>query len=309
MSQLAVRPGATVAPTPRWAISSIDAVDDGTDWATTAVTDYLDSMRVRGLRPDTIRTRKSALTSIAKDVRKPILVCTPAELSKWQVTTLRRDQWTRHAYARELRLFLEWSRLQKLCGSEMRDAVQAVRTPKGRPRPAPLDDIVIALTIGDPRMHAWLALAAFGGLRAGEIARLRGEDVDLRQMLLEVRDGKGGRDRTVLIGEQLLELLKPFLRRRGRLWDTRPIRVTQLVSKHFQELGMPWTCHNLRHSYGTELYRISQDIRLVQEQLGHASPATTAIYTRPNSEAARRSVGQWDADLSGRRRPSVRELA
>ena len=261
------------------------------------IADYANSMRVKGLRPDTIRTRSGALASITKDLRKPILSCSPAELSAWQFSTMQRDQWTRFVYARELRLFLEWCRANKLCDHTMREAVQPVRAPAGKPRPAPIDDVMTAIQLGQPRIQAWLALAAFAGLRAGEIARLRAEDVDLAQSLIEVRDGKGGRDRTVLIGAGLIARLKPFIRGKGRLWEVKPIRVTQLVSSHFRELDMPWTCHSLRHSYGTGLYQISRDIRLVQEQLGHASPTSTAIYTKPNSESARSSVGAWDAEL------------
>ncbi len=270
-----------------------------------AISDYLDNMRARGLRPDTIRTRRSALTSITRDLDKPILGCTPTELSAWQVRTLARDQWTRFAYARELRAFLDWCRRRRLCGPEMREAVQAVQTPKGKPRPAPLEEVVEAIDCAVPRIQAWLALAAFAGLRSGEIARLRGEDVNVRQQFIEVRDGKAGRDRTVLIGPELIALLMPHLRPRGRLWDVQPLRVTQLVSAHFRLLRMPWTCHSLRHSYGTELYQVSQDIRLVQEQMGHSSPTTTALYTRPNSESARKAVGDWDAGLRRRARARV----
>ena len=261
------------------------------------IADYANSMRVKGLRPDTIRTRVSALTSITRDLQKPILTCRPEELSAWQVRTMQRHQWTRFVYARELRAFLEWCRMGRACDHTMREAVQVVKAPVGRPRPAPIKDVMTAILAGRPRIQTWLALAAFSGLRAGEIARLRAEDVDLDQMLIEVRDGKGGRDRTVLIGGGLVSRLKPFMRLKGRLWEVKPIRVTQLISVHFRELDMPWTCHSLRHTYGTGLYRVSSDIRLVQEQMGHASPTSTAIYVKPNSETARHAVGAWDAGL------------
>lgn len=263
-----------------------------------AVAAYLDWMRVRGLRPDTIRTRRAALASIARDLGKPILAATPEDLTAWQIGSLGRDQWTRHVYARELRGYLQWCRTQRLCGPAMRLAVQAVRAPVGKPRPAPMDEVLAAIEVGVPRMKAWLALAAFAGLRAGEIARLRAEDVNVRDLLIEVRDGKGGRDRTILIGQGLVDALVPFMRPKGRLWEVRPITVSQLVSRHLREMGQPWTCHSLRHSYGTGLYQISRDLRLVQEQMGHASPATTALYVKPDSVAGRAAVGGWDAGLT-----------
>lgn len=311
LGTMAIPPGSQ--PPPWWyfdLMAKLDSQQEGGGSNTGPVLDdgiarYLDNMRVKGLRPDTIRTRRSALASITKDLLKPILECTPSELSGWQIRTLERDQWTRHCYARELRAFLEYCRSQGLCNNEMREAVQPVRAPVGKPRPAPLDEVIEAINRAQPRIQAWLALAAFAGLRAGEIARLRAEDVNVRQMHIEVRDGKAGRDRTVLIGDQLVQLMRPFMRPKGRLWQVRPIRVSQLVSAHFRDIDMAWTCHSLRHSYGTELYRVSQDIRLVQEQLGHASPTTTAIYTKPNSESSRKAVAEWDEGLNRRRRPHV----
>jgi len=52
--------------------------------------------------------------------------------------------------------------------------------------------------------------------------------------------------------------------------------------------------HMLRHTYGTKLYNVEQDLRFVQDQLGHASPTTTAIYAKTNSKARRRQVEALD---------------
>jgi integrase len=48
--------------------------------------------------------------------------------------------------------------------------------------------------------------------------------------------------------------------------------------------------HMLRHTYGTRLYNVEQDLRFVQDQLGHASPTTTAIYAKTNVKARRRQL-------------------
>ena len=52
--------------------------------------------------------------------------------------------------------------------------------------------------------------------------------------------------------------------------------------------------HMLRHTYGTRLYNVEQDLRFVQDQLGHASPTTTAIYAKTNSKARKRQVEALD---------------
>ena len=53
--------------------------------------------------------------------------------------------------------------------------------------------------------------------------------------------------------------------------------------------------HMLRHTYGTRLYNVEMDLRFVQDQLGHASPTTTAIYAKTNSKARRRQVNALDS--------------
>jgi integrase len=54
--------------------------------------------------------------------------------------------------------------------------------------------------------------------------------------------------------------------------------------------------HMLRHTYGTRLYNIEQDLRFVQDQLGHASPNTTAIYAKTNAPARRRQLEALEAE-------------
>ena len=57
--------------------------------------------------------------------------------------------------------------------------------------------------------------------------------------------------------------------------------------------------HQLRHRYGTMAYQLSRDLRMVQEQMGHASTITTAGYTRPSAEAAARMVAAMDGLVVG----------
>ncbi|MFC1793445.1 tyrosine-type recombinase/integrase [Planctomycetota bacterium] len=54
--------------------------------------------------------------------------------------------------------------------------------------------------------------------------------------------------------------------------------------------------HMLRHTYLTRLYNVEHDLRFVQDQAGHASPTTTAIYAKTNSKARKRQVEALDGD-------------
>jgi integrase len=153
------------------------------------------------------------------------------------------------------------------------------RVPRHLPRPISPEDLSRALLAADPRLHLALCLAAFGGLRAGEIGRLRGRDVDLVSKTVRV-DGKGGHERLVPLAESTEVALVAYGYRPGRLFPcARPGQyVSDMVRIHFDGLGMPWRCHSLRHYFGSELYARTRDLRFCQEMLGHASVATTQVY-------------------------------
>ena len=137
------------------------------------------------------------------------------------------------------------------------------------------------------------------GLRRAELCALDLYDLDHAGELVRVRQGKGGRDRVVPIGEAALAAVRAYLRdARSELVATpkepalflaaithRRLNVKTLnliVRKHAEAAGIAKrvTPHVLRHTCATDLLRGGADIRHVQAILGHASVATTQIYTR-----------------------------
>jgi integrase len=137
------------------------------------------------------------------------------------------------------------------------------------------------------------------GLRRFEVAALKVGDVRVGrgQREVVVRRGKGGKQRVVVIPPSLKEGLKAYLDFLGRAWsreDGDPlfpssrgghldnsavhrIWVAALTSAGVEHRkGV--ACHSARHAYGVMMYRTTKDLRLVQEQLGHASPNTTQVY-------------------------------
>lgn len=82
------------------------------------------------------------------------------------------------------------------------------------------------------------------------------------------------------------------LARAGPLWRGRfgevvtPSALSKRMNRYLKGLGITATAHQLRHMFATEVYRLSRDLRLTQELLGHSDPATTAIYTAWDQTAA-----------------------
>ena len=135
-------------------------------------------------------------------------------------------------------------------------------------------------------------------LRREEVANLLIDDVDTDGGYVYVREGKGGKDRVVPLGQSVCDLVKSyltgirpewinaakgkhlFLNRWGKGMD--PQAVAQVVHKYARRAGIekPVSTHTFRHSCATHMLRNGAPIRQLQEMLGHASLETTQIYTR-----------------------------
>ena len=128
------------------------------------------------------------------------------------------------------------------------------------------------------------------GLRSSEVLGLRWKDVDLQTGRLTVREGKGKKDRQVWVGETTLELMRAWREKSPESEFSFPtLKGTRIFGQALREMmkrrgekaGISKRVHPhlLRHTYATELYRETKDIRMVQKALGHADLSTTMIYT------------------------------
>jgi site-specific recombinase XerD len=154
--------------------------------------------------------------------------------------------------------------------------------------------------VTNPKHRALLMLIYCGGLRVGEAVRLKLEDIDGDRDLIRVRAGKGAKDRNTLFANAariaLNEYLESYQPRRWVFPGPRPDRhlhvrsVQKIVHAAATRAGISKrvTVHTLRHSFATHLLEAGTDLRYIQELLGHASPATTEIYTHVSSKELRR---------------------
>jgi len=262
------------------------------------ITRYVQWMRTKGLSTSLIARRSSVLRAAEYQMGVGLLKASPEDVTRFLAAEQKRglSDATRHIYAGHLRTFYSWA---IRAGLSRRNPVIGAAVPK-RPRylPRPIADQQLhrAFTAAEPRTRLILALASMAGLRAVEIARLRREDIidhgDEPSILVH---GKGDKPRMVSLSPQLLaELLRYGMPKRGpiirRLDDGKhpvsPSLISSVANRHLHELGISDTLHSCRHWSATSLYRDTRDIRLVQETLGHSSPAVTAIYVAYSSEKA-----------------------
>ena len=165
------------------------------------------------------------------------------------------------------------------------------------PRKAPIvlnQDELARLLQAAPGVEykAALSLAYGAGLRVSEVVALKVSDIDSERMTLRIEQGKGRKDRYVMLSPQLLELLRDWWRlARPQAWlfpgqnPVNPMTARQLcravhAAANAAGIAKRVTPHTLGHSFATHLLEQKVDIRVIQVLLGHAKLETAALYTR-----------------------------
>ena len=159
--------------------------------------------------------------------------------------------------------------------------------------------------------EAIIATLLGAGLRPMELCALQFRDLPAShgKAVLFVRTGKGGVSRTVDVGPDLCRRLNRFVKLyRPRAKATATVFINER-GRPFDYFNVWWRVraigraagiadlypYRLRHTYATRLYNVEKDLRFVQDQLGHASPTTTAIYAKTDQPDRRRQVEAFEA--------------
>lgn len=196
-----------------------------------------------------------------------------------------------------------------------------VRLPKRLPRGISAEELrrLLEAIDSEPNKYSVLLLRLaitllfVTGLRIGELIAIRLADLDQTEGVIQVK-GKGNRERRVyLVGRDLPNMLDRFLARRRRVAGNaeelfinptgKPV-TSQLIRRRLikagERAGLPRriTPHVLRHAAATHLVEAGVDIRFVQKLLGHASIATTQIYTQVSDNSLKEALAR--ADTFGR---------
>lgn len=151
----------------------------------------------------------------------------------------------------------------------------------------------------NPKHCLLLELAYAAGLRVSEAVRLRVRDMDLIEMTLVVRQGKGKKDRLTVISARLLSQIQTMMagkkpadflfvsERGGHITEATAQKVFYAC---LQKARIPKQAsfHSLRHSFATHLLENGTDVRYVQELLGHQNIRTTQIYTQVTNPSLKR---------------------
>ena len=146
--------------------------------------------------------------------------------------------------------------------------------------------------VGSTKHRAILTTCYAAGLRISEAVHLKPTDIDSQRMVIRVEQGKGQKDRYVMLSPKLLETLRSYwraVRYRGWLFEGdiigQPINRSSVElacqkARQLSGIRKPITPHSIRHAFAVHLLESGTDVRTIQLLLGHRSLATTARYLR-----------------------------
>jgi integrase/recombinase XerD len=202
-----------------------------------------------------------------------------------------------------LRIFFRFMTARSRIASDPAEKLPLPRLPQTLPQPLSPTDMakLVAAPAGETpleiRDRALLELLYACGLRIAEACSVRLENLDEEGGVIRVT-GKGSKTRLIPVGRAALDALKFYLSNaRPKIVSSKsggeiflsvrghkltPARIWQLVRHYAKIAGIEEAIHphQLRHSFATHLLAGGADLRIIQEMLGHASIATTQIYTQ-----------------------------
>jgi len=267
----------------------------------------LEDLQIRQYSRTTIRIYLHAVTEFAQHFGKPPDRLGAEHIRQYQLFLVKEKKVSRPTFIQmvcALRFFYCHTLNRKI-------SMERIPFPR-RERKLPLilsrEEVKALLEApGNLRNRTVLATLYGCGLRVAEVTQLKVSDIDSARNVLQVRHGKGRKDRQTLLPAKLLELLRCYWRnQRPTDWlfpsadATRPISAKTVFlacRKAAQKAGIskPIHPHSLRHAFATHLLEAGVNLRTIQILLGHANLETTARYLHVADVAVRTTASPLDS--------------
>lgn len=228
------------------------------------------------------------LRRMDRELEAGLLSAYREELHAW-IFTPRRKTATRQLYVTIVKGFTKFatgSELEFRLDHDEAAGLPNLSVPKTRPKPIPAEHLADIRARAHEPWGLLFDLAHLAGLRCCEIAGLDRADITEDEVRVV---GKGSKPRDIPTHPELWRRVRDLgpgpiaFDEYGDLMDRR--RLSRWGWRRLHTLGYPYSMHQLRHSFATEVYETSgRDIMLVKELLGHASVATTQVYIGVNRD-------------------------
>ncbi|MGA3093242.1 MAG: site-specific integrase [Terriglobales bacterium] len=254
---------------------------------------FIEDMQIRNLADNTQRSYVRQVSRFAGHFNKSPELLGPEQVRAYQVylTNERKLAANTILIAIAALRFLYKVTLQK--DWDFQNIIPAPKRPQTLPVVLSPEEVIQFLDCVESRKHrAILTTCYAAGLRVSESVALTPPDIDSKRMVVRVQQGKGMKDRYVMLSPKLLQILREWWRvERNQRWLFPGDKPEQHITIHAVQLACqqahrlchipkPITPHSMRHCFALHLLEQGTDVRIIQLLLGHRSLATTAIYLR-----------------------------
>jgi len=276
------------------------------------------SIYIRGYAPPTIRRYKQVINNFSKTAGiTEVEDITETRVKDFFIWGRTRRDWgtnTFICYHKTLAVFFRWCIKNGYLETNYAEDIETPRLERRIPPKLTKQEAskLLEVVCNYPydyrflkyRNHAIFATFVLAGLRKKELLNLKLSDIDLENMTIFVRQGKGSKDRIVPVCYKLTEILKSYLVERKRLAKTCPeffgslnrkigfteTGLKRLVAKMQNVSKIKFTVHKLRHTFATLMLEGGCDIYSLSKMLGHNDIKTTTIYLAASTEHLRSQI-------------------
>jgi site-specific recombinase XerD len=252
----------------------------------------LEDMAIRNFATNTQSSYLQQIISFSKHFGKSPEELGPEEIRTWQIYLLN----VRKLSPESIGIAASALRFLYKVTLKRDWAVEEIPLPK-QPSKLPVilsrEEVLHFLECIASLKHRTILMVAYaGGLRVTEATRLKVNDIDSQRMVLRIDQGKGQKDRDVMLSPGLLEVLRIWWKvSRPETWmfpgglPGQPITRAAVgdacqKARRLSGIRKPITPHSLRHAFATHLLESGTDIRTIQLLLGHRSLSTTSHYLK-----------------------------
>ena len=252
-----------------------------------------EDMQVRNFSPHTQDSYVQQVSLFARHFSKSPEVLGPEEIRSYQVYLTNEKKLAPSSIliaVSALRFLYKVTLHRDWC---FEDIIPAPKKPQKLPIVLSPEEVLQFLSCVQSIKHRTILTVCYAaGLRISEAVRLKVADIDSERMVIRVEQGKGQKDRFVMLSPKLLEVLRAWWPvHKPKQWLFPGDRVDSHITrtrwsdacqKAHRRCGIPKpvTPHSLRHGFATHLLESGTDVRTIQLLLGHRSLATTARYLR-----------------------------
>jgi site-specific recombinase XerD len=252
----------------------------------------LEDMQIRNLSPNTQASYVLQVSLFARHFGKSPLELSTDDIRAYQVYLMNEKKLTPQSILIAVSAIRFLYRVTLKKDWIIEEAIPTCKKPQKLPTILSPEEVLHLLACVRSIKQRAILTACYASLRISEAVQLKPSAIDSQRMVIRVEQGKGQKDRYVMLSPKLLETLRAYRQAvRPKEWlfpgdyPGRPITRSAVelackLARRSAGIGKPVTPHSFRHAFAVHLLESGTDIRTIQLLLGHRSLATTARYLR-----------------------------